>query len=67
MDIERRRMISVEFATDALNRLARKYAIPWPKYEPRESDCMTEFDALDWTCLCAQRNALVEREEKQRG
>lgn len=66
MKVKVRRLLSVEAATGRLDLLARRNGITNPRYDESEADSMTEFDALEWICLCAQRKALMER-GKDRG
>jgi hypothetical protein len=62
MKITKRRVVSVEDATAKLDAIARRNDIACPRYEESEADSMSEFDALKWTSLCAQREALKQRE-----
>ena len=64
MIITRRGVVSVEDATAKLDALARRCGITYPRYEESEADSMSEFDALEWICLCSQRIALQERENE---
>lgn len=64
MIITRRRVVSVEDATAKLDALARRCGITDPRYIESEADSMTEFDALEWICLCSQRSALQKRESE---
>jgi hypothetical protein len=61
MKITKRRVVSVEDATAKLDAIARRCNIECPRYEESEADSMSEFDALKWTSLCAQRAALIQR------
>ena len=62
MKVTMRSVLSVEDATTKLDELASRCGIASPRYEESEADSMMEFDALEWICLCSQRNALIERE-----
>lgn len=64
MEITKRSVVSVADATARLNVLANRYGIESPQYDEFESGHMSEFDALKWTSLCAQRAALMQREIK---
>jgi len=64
MIITRRRVVSVEDATTKLDALARRHGIENPRYDESEADSMSEFDALKWISLCAQRNALQQRKSE---
>jgi hypothetical protein len=64
MIITRRGVVSVEDATAKLDALARRCGIANPRYEESEADSMSEFDALEWICLCSQRVALQQRENE---
>ena len=64
MKITKRSVVSVEGATARLDVLAHRYEIVSPRYDEAESDQMSEFDALKWTSLCAQRAALKQRERE---
>jgi hypothetical protein len=65
MIVTKRRVVSVEDATVKLGAIARRYDIVSPLYEESEADSMSEFDALKWTSLCAQRVALKQREKEK--
>ena len=58
MIVTRRGVVSVEDATAKLDVLALRCGIEDPRYEESEADSMSEFDALEWICLCSQRVAL---------
>jgi hypothetical protein len=62
MIVTRRGVVSVKDATAKLDALAGRCGIANPRYEESEADSMSEFDALEWICLCSQRIALQERE-----
>jgi|WetSurMetagenome_2_1015567.scaffolds.fasta_scaffold47508_4 hypothetical protein len=62
MIVTKRGVMSVEDATTKLNALARRCGIASPRYEESEADSLSEFDALEWICLCSQRVALQKRE-----
>lgn len=62
MEVTMRRVVSVEDATAKLDVLATRCGIASPRYEESEADSMSEFDALEWICLCSQRVALQKRE-----
>ena len=64
MIITRRGVVSVEDATAKLDALVRRCRIENPRYEESEADSMSEFDALEWICLCSQRIALQQRENE---
>jgi hypothetical protein len=59
-----RRIESTEQANEALDELARVYHVHVEGncYDESAARSMSEFDALKWTTLCAQRNALQKRE-----
>lgn len=68
MKITMHRVLSVDDATAKLDVLASRCGVSNPRYEESESDSLSEFDALEWICLCAQREALLKREwEELRG
>ena len=62
MIITKRRVVSIEEVTAALDALARTYHIEGHCYDESASESMSEFDALKWTSLCSQRVALRQRE-----
>lgn len=64
MIVTKRGVMSVEDATAKLDALARRCGIASPRYEESEADSMSEFDALEWICLCSQRVALQQREKE---
>jgi hypothetical protein len=64
MIVTRRGVVSVEDATAKLDALARRCGITAPRYDEAEADSMSEFDALEWICLCSQRVALQQREKE---
>jgi hypothetical protein len=64
MIIAKRRVVSVKDVTAQLDALAHSCSIANPRYDESESDSMSEFDALEWICLCSQRLALLKRENE---
>jgi hypothetical protein len=64
MIVTKREVMSVEDATAKLDALARRWGIDSPRYEESEADSLSEFDALEWICLCSQRVALQQREKE---
>jgi hypothetical protein len=61
-----RRIVSTKQAEAALEELARAYHIDGHCYEESAARLMSEFDALKWTTLCSQRDALQQREYDDR-
>jgi len=61
-----RRIESSEKATDALDEMARENNIVDYCYDESIARLLSEFDAMRWTTLCAQRTALLMREFEQR-
>ena len=53
-----RRIVSTEQADAALSELARACDVDGPCYDESAAESMSEFDAMKWTTLCSQRNAL---------
>lgn len=64
MIITKRIVVSVEEVTAKLDALARHNRVAGHCYDESAADSMSEFDALKWTSLCAQRRALLERERE---
>jgi len=64
MNITKRIVVSVEEVTAKLDALARHNRVPGHCYDESAAESMSEFDALKWTALCAQRHALLERERE---
>jgi hypothetical protein len=62
MKITKRRQVSVEDVTAELDALAHQNHVAAHCYAESVADSMPEFDALKWTSLCAQRSALIERD-----
>lgn len=62
MIITKRIVVSVDEVTAKLDALARHNRVARHCYDESAADSMSEFDALKWTSLCAQRRALLERE-----
>jgi len=60
----KRRVVSVAEVTAELEALARRYHIPAYCFDEAASEAMSEFDALAWGTLCAQRVALRQRESE---
>lgn len=60
--IIRRRLVSVDEVTKRLDALARENHLADHCYEESASESLSEFDAIKWNSLCAQRRALIERE-----
>jgi hypothetical protein len=60
--IKTRNLGSVDDLTAELNMLARAYGIQGYSYDESAAQVMSEFDALRWVTLCAQRVALRHRE-----
>lgn len=56
------KVISSAQASAALNKLAREHGIAGHNYDPAIAHQLSEFDAMKWTTLCAQRSILLERE-----
>ena len=67
MNITKSRMVSVEQVTAKLDAIASHCHVAVHCYDESAADSMTEFDALKWTSLCAQRRALIERESVSSG
>lgn len=65
MKITRRIIGSAEEATAQLDRLATETGIAQHCYAESAADSMSEFDAIKWTALCAQRRVLLEREKSK--
>jgi hypothetical protein len=57
----RRSVKTVRDAENRLNAIALRCGITTPVYEDSEADTLSEFDALAWICLCAQRKVLMKR------
>ena len=64
MNITKSRMVSVEQVTAKLDAIASRCHVAAHCYDESAADSMTEFDALKWASLCAQRRALIEREHE---
>lgn len=56
------KVISSAQASSALDQLARENSITDHNYDPAIAQQLSEFDAMKWTTLCAQRSILLERE-----
>jgi hypothetical protein len=67
MKLTKRRAVSVDEVMAKLGALARRYQIAGQAYDESASELMSEFDALKWVSLCAQRDALHQRETARRG
>ncbi len=64
MIITKRRLVSVEEVNRMLDALARRYHIAGQSYDESSAELMSEFDALKWTSLCSQRDALRQRKNE---
>jgi len=58
------RVVSVEEATAKLDALARLHNLTNHCYDESASKSIEGFDAMKWVTLCAQRNALRQRESE---
>lgn len=62
MKITKRRVNTVSEVTAKMDALAREASVTDHCYAESAAAGMTEFDALRWRTLCAQRRALQARE-----
>lgn len=63
MAMVKRRVVSVEQVTDMLDKLAEQYQLTNHCYDESAAESITsDFDALTWRSLCAQRAAIHQRE-----
>jgi hypothetical protein len=67
MKITKRRVNTVSEVTAEMDALAREASVTDHCYDESAADHMTEFDALRWHTLCAQRRALLAREASVSG
>jgi len=58
------RVATVEEATAKLDALARLHNLTNHCYDESASESIDGFDAMKWVTLCAQRDALREREKE---